>query len=118
MNLRNRMAGIDTNLDDLQSGLEACTRAAEAIKGDAEAVDRLVYKLTQRADSVGLLVKRAEELQACVLDQSGALRELRQNIALLCEELKLSHTAQRRDGAGDRRNNSRATRKVSSPSRE
>jgi hypothetical protein len=102
--------GIDTNLDDLQSGVEACTRAAHTIQSDAEAVDQQVSKLIQDADLIGLLVRRARELQTCALDHGGALRELRQNVALLRAELKLSNTSQRRGGAGDRRKNSEGTR--------
>ena len=107
------MAGIDTNLDDLQSGVEACTRAAHTIRIDAAAVDQQVSKLIEHADLIGLLVRRAGELQAAALDQSGALRELRQNVALLRAELKLPNTAQRRVGPSDRRKNGGAA-----PSRE
>jgi len=98
------MAGIDTNIDDLQSGVEACTRAAHTIQSDAAAVDRQVSTRIERADLIGVLVKRAKELQACALDQSGALRELRQNVALLRAELKLksSSTVQRRRRVGNR----------------
>jgi hypothetical protein len=113
------MAGIDANLDDLQSGVEACTRAAHTIQNDAAAVDRQVSRLIEHSDLVGLLIRRARELQACVLDQSGALRELRQNIVLLRAELKLSQAVQRRGGAGDRRKNGdEGSRGVSSPGRE
>ena len=116
MNLRNRMAGIDTNLDDLQSGVEACTRAAHIIQSDAEAVDQQMSKLIEHADLIGLLIKRAKELQVCALDQIGALRELRQNVALLRAELKLSNTAQRRSGAGDRRRGNSRNRESASSS--
>jgi hypothetical protein len=68
---------------------------------------------------IGLLVRRAKELQACVLDQSGALRELRQNIVLLRAELKMASRPSRRGGAGDRRRgNSNDIDRVSSPRRE
>jgi len=109
------MAGIDTNLDDLQSGVEACTRAARTILRDAAAVDLRVSKLKQLPDLTGVLVRRAKELQACVFDQSGALRELRQNIALLRSELELS-TARRNGGEGDRRRNDDRRRKTESAS--
>jgi hypothetical protein len=99
------MAGIDTNLDDLQSGIEACSRAAHTIQSDAAAVDQQVSKHVEHADLIRLLVRRAKQLQACAFDQSGALRELRQNFALLRAELKLPNTAQRRGGTRDRRRN-------------
>jgi hypothetical protein len=110
------MAGIDTNLDDLQSGVEACTRAAHTIQSDAEAVDQQVSKLIEHADLIGLLVGRAKELQVCALDQSGALRELRQNVAVLRAELKLSNTAQRRSGTSDRRRGNSKNRDSASSS--
>jgi len=113
------MAGIDTNLDDLQSGVEACTRAAQTIQIDAAAVDQQISKLIEHADLIGVLVRRAKELQMCVLDQSGALRELRQNIDLMRVELQPSSTAQRRGGAGDRRRrNGKDPDRVSSPTRD
>jgi prefoldin subunit 5 len=113
------MAGIDTNLDDLQSGVEACTRAAQTIQIDAAAVDQQISKLIEHTDLIGVLVRRAKELQMCVLDQSGALRELRQNIDLIRAELQPSSTAQRRSGAGDRRRgNGKDSDRVSSPSRD
>jgi len=34
VNLRNRMAGIDANLDDLQAGVEASSRAADILQRD------------------------------------------------------------------------------------
>lgn len=121
MNLKNRMAGIDTNLDDLQSGIEACTRAAHTIQTDAVAVDQQLSRLVDHADLIGLLIRRANELEASARDQSGALRELRQNVALLRAELKLSDTAQRRAnatqrrrGAGERRQNNKNGDSVSS----
>src|SRR5688572_24587416 len=83
VNLRNMLAGIDANLDDLQSGVEACSRATHTIHTDAAAVDLQVSKLIEHVGLVGRLVRRARELEACVLDQSGALRELRQNFVLL-----------------------------------
>jgi hypothetical protein len=113
------MAGIDANLDDLQSGVEAFTRAAHAIELDAAAVDQKISKNGERANLIGRFVKQAKELQTCAHDQSGALQELRQNVDLLRAELKLSNNLQRRSGAVDRR---RANRKdvdrVSSPSQE
>jgi hypothetical protein len=121
VNLRNAMAGIDANLDDLQSGVEACTRAAHTIQRDAAAVDQQVSKQVEHADLIGLLVRRAKELQACALGQSGALRELRQNVALLRAELKLKSSPavrRRRSGTRDGRGKSKDLDSVSSPSRE
>jgi hypothetical protein len=77
-----------------------------------------VSKHVEHADLITLLVRRAKQLQACALDQSGALRELRQNFALLRAELKLPNTAQRRGGTRDRRRNDDGGASAPSPSGE
>ena len=91
MNLRSVVAGIETNLDDLQSYVEACVRAAQTIQSDAAAVERQMSGPNGHADLVSALVARASEVQACARDQVGALRELRHNVAMLCAALKLTH---------------------------
>ena len=96
MNLRSVIAGIETNLDDLQSCVEACTRAAQTIQGDAVAVARHVSQLNGQSDLISALVARASEVQSCARDQTGALRELRHNVAALRAELKLSDPPPRR----------------------
>ncbi len=89
MNLKDRMAGIDANLDDLQSGVEACSRAADALRATATASD---VALKQVKDAPGLesLSRRVADLQACTRDQRGALRELREAITRLHEHLERS----------------------------
>ncbi len=57
------MGGIDTNLDDLQSGVEACTRAAHSMQNDAAAVDQQISTLIEHPDLLGVLVRRARELE-------------------------------------------------------
>jgi len=42
VNLRDRMAGIDANLDDLQAGVEASSRAADALQSDTTKSDGLL----------------------------------------------------------------------------
>jgi len=104
------MAGIETNLHDLQSCVEACTRAAHTIQIAATAFEQHVSQQNGQSDFIAVLVARASEVQACARDQVGALRELRQNLALLRAELTLSDTPQRRGSAerqepGTRRQN-------------
>jgi hypothetical protein len=42
VNLKDRMAGIDANLDDLQSGMEASSRAADSLHTDTTKFDGLL----------------------------------------------------------------------------
>jgi hypothetical protein len=87
LNLKNRLAGIDTNLDDLQAGVEACTRAAEALHTDALKFDKILKRL-KNAPLIGSLLKRARELEVFARDQEGTLQELRKQIDRLQEGLR------------------------------
>jgi hypothetical protein len=69
-----RLAGIDANLDDVQAGAEACSRAA----------DTLIADTARRA-----VTRHAKDLQACARDQRTALSELRNSVARLRNELKV-----------------------------
>ena len=80
MELANRIAGISTNLDDLQSGVEACSRAVDALHETLKQI-----KEPPLRDS---LVHHHANLQACARDQRDALRELREGVARLLQELK------------------------------
>jgi hypothetical protein len=82
------MAGIDTNLDDLQAGLEASSRAADALQSDTTKFDGLLKAPLLRA-----VVRHVKELQACARDQRVALQELRDGISRLQEELTRSARA-------------------------
>ena len=98
MNLKDRMAGIDTNLDDLQAGLEACSRTADGLHGDIVKVDGLLKQM-QSAELARSLLRHATELQTCAREQRGALQELREAIAQLQQELQGSIRAVRRPPA-------------------
>ena len=87
MSLRDRLTGIDTNLDDLQSGVDAGSREADHIQKAAAEIERLRLKTFESADLLGKLVRHAKELQACVCDQRAALQELRTTVARLHDEL-------------------------------
>jgi len=95
VDMRNRMTGIETNLDDLQSGLDAGSREAGHIQKTAASIDRLEF---QRLDSAGLidsLTHHVKELQACVRDQRAAMYELRHAVVGLRDELTRSSAAVR-----------------------
>jgi hypothetical protein len=104
MTLKNTMAGIDANIDDLQSGIEAGRRVANRLEHAAEDFNRLMDKRLKNADLVGTLARHARELQACARDQCGAMKELRESMVHLREELNVSKQMSRQlqDQAADR----------------
>src|SRR3954470_24706767 len=85
MNLRQRLAGIDANLDDVQAGAEAFSRAADTLDADREKFNGLLKGPLLRA-----VVRHVKELQACARDQRFALRELRHSVARLRDDLQMS----------------------------
>ena len=88
MKLRDRLAGIDANLDDVQAGAEACSRAADTLIG---VTSRLNGNL--KGPLAQALTRNAKDLQACSSDQRTALRELRASLALLRDELTVPRRA-------------------------
>ena len=92
MNLTNRLAGIDANIDDLQSAVEASSRTADALHSDAAWFSQTL-KWIKNAPAIESVVRRAAELQVCARDQTGVIRDLREAIARLQEELQFSKGA-------------------------
>lgn len=90
MKLRDRMAGIDANLYDLQAGIEACSRAADTLETDTTKFNGLLNTPLLR-----VVVRHVKDLQACARDQRAAIQELREGIARLQQELKRSNSAVR-----------------------
>ena len=88
VNIRDRMAGIDTNLDDLQAGVEASSRAANILQSDTTKFDGLLKAPLLRA-----VVRHVKEVQECARDQRAALVELRDGISRLQRELTRSPAA-------------------------
>jgi hypothetical protein len=105
VNLRERMAGIDANLDDVQAGAEACSRAADTIVADTANFDGLL-----KTPRLRLLLRHVNELQAGVRDQRSALEELRDSVAQLRDELKVA-TRRRHQTAVAGDSNQRANRR-------
>jgi hypothetical protein len=85
-----RMACIDANLDDVQAGLEACSRAADTLQADTARFNGFLNGSLVRS-----VVRHVKDLQACARDQSVALQELRDSIAGLREELVASERSVR-----------------------
>jgi hypothetical protein len=102
VSLRDRLSGIDTNLDDLESGVDAGSREADHIQKAAAGFERLHLKTLQSADLLGTLVRHSKELQACVADQRAALQELRNTVARLHDELTGLRQFKRPADAADR----------------
>jgi hypothetical protein len=88
VNLRERMAAIDASLDDLQSGMEASSRAADGLRIETTKFNGLL-----KAPLIRSVVRRVKDLRACARDQRAALRELRNSFARLREELRIAQRA-------------------------
>ena len=105
VNVKNRLAGIDANLDDLQAGAEACTRAAESLHNDAVKFDQILKRIKD-APFIASLLKRLGDLEVFARDQEGTLQELREHIDRLQEGLRAGSFGVRSPGvatAADRR---------------
>ena len=85
--MRNRLAGIDANLDDLQAGVEACARAAEALHTDAAKYHKILKQI-KNAPFIRSLMKRLADLEMFARDQEGTLQELREHIDQLQDGLR------------------------------
>jgi len=79
------MDGIDANLDDLQSGIEASSRAAESLHTDTTKFDGLLEGPLLRS-----VLRHVQELRTCARDQRVALQELRSSLAKLRSELQIT----------------------------
>ena len=84
MKLRDRLAGIDANLDDVQAGAEACSRAANTLIEDTSRFDGHLKGPLGQA-----LTRHLKDLHAGARDQRTALHELRASLALLRDELSV-----------------------------
>ena len=86
--IHDRIDVIETNLDDLQSGLEAESRAISSVRDDAARVDQLLTNKLRTASLIGSLVRNTRELVMCLRDQRAALAEARENMARLRAEVR------------------------------
>jgi hypothetical protein len=77
---------LGANLDDVQAGIEACSRAAAVVLTDTARFSGPPSSVPLRA-----LVRHVKELQACARDQRAAMQELREGVTRLQEELKRSN---------------------------
>jgi hypothetical protein len=87
MDLRDRLAGINANLDDLQAGIEGSARAADGVSSAAAAINGTAPSQLGSDDLMKSLTHHAREAESCANHQRGVLRELRQNFARLQREV-------------------------------
>jgi hypothetical protein len=88
VNLRERMAAIDANIDDVQAGAEASSRVANTLIADTGKFNGLL-----KGPLLRTVMRDLKALQACGRDQRTALQELRNSVARLREELHLAKRA-------------------------
>jgi hypothetical protein len=86
MHWRDRLASINANLEDLQAGIEAGSRAADGVCRDVAAINGTAVQFAD-GGVIGSLSRHAQEVEACASHQRGAMRELRENLAQLGREL-------------------------------
>jgi len=77
----NRLQALEANLDDLQAGVEACSRAANKINGDAAKSNGLLNAPLHRS-----LNDHIKDLLTCLRDQRAVVQELRRSVIELRDE--------------------------------
>jgi hypothetical protein len=77
----NRLNAIEANLDDLQAGVEASSRAAHKIDGDATKSNGQLKAAFNRS-----LLDHVKDLLNCLRDQRAVVRELRRSVVELRHE--------------------------------
>ena len=88
MKLTDRLIAIDANLDDLQAGIEAGSRAASTLRNDTSQ-----FKAGVNMELLYAIVRHVEQLQACAREQRIAVLELRDGISRLRRELRRTAAA-------------------------
>jgi hypothetical protein len=92
--LSDRLIAIDANLDDLQAGIEAGSRAARTLRSDTSQFRGGVNTALLHA-----IVRHVEQLQACAREQRIAMLELRDGISRLRSEIRRSAAVVKRPPA-------------------
>jgi hypothetical protein len=102
VNIRDWLTGIETNLDDLQSGVDAGSRQVGHLQKATASIDRLRLQPLESADLVGTLLRHTKELEGWVSHQREALVELRVAVSRLRDELMGSNAVGPPPVTGDR----------------
>jgi hypothetical protein len=88
MKLNDRMANVEASLDDLQSGMEATFRAANAIH-----IDTTKFNGCLGAPLLRAVLRHVKNLLSCARDQRAAMQELRTSLGRLREQLNVDRRA-------------------------
>ena len=81
VNVNEHAVATDTQLDDLQSEMEAGVRTMKRISGSATEIrGALLAKHLEQAALVGQLVRRLDQMRKSVAQQCETLRQLREEI--------------------------------------
>ena len=78
--LRESIATVRTQIDDLQAELEAGARCADRIHADVKTIDDRVMNHLRQAARMTALLDCASELRKSIRDQRTILRDLRRSI--------------------------------------
>jgi hypothetical protein len=82
MHDRDRATATDTQVDDLQSEMEASARKIDQIAGGASHLrSALLSRQLQQAELPGTMVRRSNELRTSVAQQFDTLQRLREEIS-------------------------------------
>jgi hypothetical protein len=92
VNLRDRLSNIHTNLDDLQSGVDASSREAARIQKTVITIERVHGTSAAIDELIAVLASAARELQACQHDQREALHGLRAAFVLLDRQMTAANS--------------------------
>lgn len=86
--IKDRLAGITANVDDLQAGVEASSRAADAMLQESRTIKSSVKLISLALESMKALVRHAVLLRSCSRDQCVVLVELRKGVVQLQKDLE------------------------------
>ena len=86
--LRDSLAAVRVQLDDLQADMEAGDRCAVRIQSNATSIDERLAAHLQHAARCGALRQCASELRASIAQQREILTELRGTVNEIRAELR------------------------------
>jgi predicted RNase H-like nuclease (RuvC/YqgF family) len=88
MNAADAVTVVRTQVEDLRAEVEAEARAVERMRTEACQIATLLRSRSRETVQMGALLRRIDELRACVRQQRSTTRQLRQSVAVV--RLKVS----------------------------
>jgi predicted RNase H-like nuclease (RuvC/YqgF family) len=85
--LRESIATVRTQIEDLQAELEAGSRCADRIHADVKTIDDRVMTYVAQTARMTALLECAQELKKSIRDQRTILRDLRTSIDQLRQSI-------------------------------